>query len=694
MAQNITKQVAVNAAAIANAKNPSKISSKESLDATDKVLVVAADGSFRRVDKTLFYEQVEGIAAETKAALDAITPVPTNGAVYSVVADPTPANNGKYRFKDGVAVRYSGLGLTEADKALSIEKQNPNYVTSELANRIRNTIFQPNATFVIDRAGYIGNTDASDMKKFLLDIELIGFDRTKKYSLYEIKRNLAGVWAITIYEDTGDGSGANKASLLGWSTTTNPEGTNGISKIDFQSSTTLRRMILTVNWNAFTTNTNPSSFTYNAAGISASKINDFTLSNNTEKKPILKKTSVINTNLKDKFLSALKKVEIVDPLGLYTDFHFNDIYADYSSPASYYQIRVFAKNSAGNIVRVAQFLEINAAKDISEYETIQLTQYENSGVYGELIVDWSEIYKLRLTESGESVTSNTFKIQNVDVKQILIATDKTAKYKDVTIDNTTARLRFSKKFGQKNHKETLFIICHGNTGNHEYRPNLAFINAYAEYGFTYACIAVQEETVPTFTTDKLGWGNYSHYNRQVQLYKYVMDNYGDYFQKSVIVLGASMGMLAAGQLMYKKPFPIMFGISLGGVPDLSYIWGSTNNRKPAIRAAYGMAEDGSDDANIEQFIQGRDWYDMGRVVSTTNTYKVGFANLYMYLGTGEPVGTVEFGGMPKYNEIRDSLKAAGVIATTQEFPTYGHADERLYDAVLADGVVEIELGLK
>lgn len=83
------------------------------------------------------------------------------------------------------------------------------------------------------------------------------------------------------------------------------------------------------------------------------------------------------------------------------------------------------------------------------------------------------------------------------------------------------------------------------------------------------------------------------------------------FEPTIILAGESMGGLTMGQLAYKKPFPIYFCLGLGIVPGVKIIFNNAASRRPAIRNAYGMNENGDDDAEIAKFVQGNDWYDMG-----------------------------------------------------------------------------------
>ena len=206
----------------------------------------------------------------------------------------------------------------------------------------------------------------------------------------------------------------------------------------------------------------------------------------------------------------------------------------------------------------------------------------------------------------------------------------------------------------------------------------------------YACLNIQDQSVAPFTTDATGWGNYIAYNRILKFYNYLTSNYN--FKKSVIIAGGSMGGLTMGELAYKKPFPIAFCLGIGPVPGLEIIWNNAPSRRPAIRNSFGMPADGSDDVSLSTYIQGYDWYKMGKLDFGTYSVKVGFPNLYMLYGIDNTFN-VDFGGVTQYNEIRDMINKSGVYCLVSTNNAASHADPTLYDHAISLEIFGKELGV-
>lgn len=241
---------------------------------------------------------------------------------------------------------------------------------------------------------------------------------------------------------------------------------------------------------------------------------------------------------------------------------------------------------------------------------------------------------------------------------------------DFQLNGINARVTTSDGYGYGD--DTLIILCHGNTKNYTYAPSVAF-QAWAKANrVSYACISLQEGTT--------GWGNDTTRQRIVALYNYLMQNFQ--FQRSVVLVGNSMGGLTMGQLAYYKPFPIRFCLGIGPVPSLNYIFDAAPARKAPIRSAYGMDAGGSDDTQAAAFFSGYDWFNMGQV----GQQKIGFPRMHLYAGSGDTTYQVDFGGATNYPIIQQSLRNAGGFCALTVIPSVSHDADVLWDRVLADGI--------
>lgn len=251
---------------------------------------------------------------------------------------------------------------------------------------------------------------------------------------------------------------------------------------------------------------------------------------------------------------------------------------------------------------------------------------------------------------------------------------------DFRISGVNARVVTSDGYGIG--RDTLMILCHGNTKNYTYAPNDTF-KAWARANrVSYACISLQEGG----TT---GWGNDVSRNRVVALYQFLMERYR--FHPSVVLAGDSMGGLVMGQLAYYRPFPVRFCLGIGPVPSLNYIFANAPARLAAIRSAFGMAADGSDDARAAEFFAGYDWFNMGMSESTPRR-KFGFPRTHLYAGSGDSTYSVDFGGDLNYPILRDSLRAAGGFCNLTIVPGVSHDNDVLWNNVLEDGIFQKEIG--
>lgn len=319
-----------------------------------------------------------------------------------------------------------------------------------------------------------------------------------------------------------------------------------------------------------------------------------------------------------------------------------------------------------------------------------------SGVSAELKIDWAKLPQSGPYWDGSRWYTNAFQVTDGEFSQFVRQTSAPALTGygviDFQLDGVDARLTTSDGYDAAGEPDTLLLLCHGNGGNYTYQPSASFISYCRANKISFACISGQDETAAPFSTAASGWGGPIHYARVLRLHQYLMDNYN--LRREVIVAGASMGGLVMGQLAYNKPFPIRFCLGVGPVPSLEYIFDNGgSSRQVPIRNAFGMDAGGSDDANLAEFTQGQDWYKMGMLDIGGTLHKVGFPRLYLYLGTGDTTANVDFGGIAKYEEIRDAIRAAGGFCVTKDVGAVSHADATIYDAFLADGVMDAELEL-
>jgi len=251
------------------------------------------------------------------------------------------------------------------------------------------------------------------------------------------------------------------------------------------------------------------------------------------------------------------------------------------------------------------------------------------------------------------------------------------------IEGVPFKVITSDTYDYLSNKDTLVILFHGHGGTfNTFNPNAAMQAYMRENSFSWASITIQ-------TPDRtVGYGNQPSMNRVVALYNHLMEKFN--FHRDVIFVGGSMGMTTAGNILYTGLIPVKTCILFGGVPNLRLRFqnGDNTDRIP-IRAAYGMASDGSDDANIDEYVRGYDWWLKGLIVDNPagTEKKMIPCPLYMYVGGGDG-NFVDFGGTSMYERLRDAINRTGGLSTYYEDPALGHADESLWDVVLSDGVLE------
>ena len=322
------------------------------------------------------------------------------------------------------------------------------------------------------------------------------------------------------------------------------------------------------------------------------------------------------------------------------------------------------------------------------YQTLSLKSKNSSGVEGTITVDWSALpninsYIYRYFKVYDSLLSakvfkGTRKIEGANLLEF-------------NINGVPAKVQTSNLYNSKGNPDWLMIICHGNGQGNSLPLPTESKQWFLDHGISIATIRTQDQTgLEEYTTNATGWGNFICINRIVQLYNYLQENYN--FKKTVILAGASMGGCTLGALLYKKPFPIAFGLGVGAVPGVKIMFeNSSESYKKSIRAAYDMNKDGSDDVNIANFINGYDWYNMGSV----GEQKIGFPNLYMYYGN-DSTWRNNFQGETTYPEIVGKLISGGSYSFMKQAGTTdidAHATDKIYTLAINDKIFEKELGI-
>ena len=243
--------------------------------------------------------------------------------------------------------------------------------------------------------------------------------------------------------------------------------------------------------------------------------------------------------------------------------------------------------------------------------------------------------------------------------------------------------------------EFLLIFCGGNNGtidNFNTLPS-GVLEYFRSHKINFASINHQGTV---YGRDNRAWGSDDSYNAHVDLYNYLVNEYG--FRRDCIIVGGSMGGLTMGQLAYKKPFPIRFCLGVGPAPGLKICFDEAKEHgytsiANMIRTVYGLALDGSEDADFDEASQGHDWRTMGLFTIDSSPYKVGYPNLYIYYGVDD-VTMFLFGGAENYDLLVNSLNNAGVYAMSKSLGAVGHADFSAFTQSITDGVWDKELSLE
>lgn len=329
-------------------------------------------------------------------------------------------------------------------------------------------------------------------------------------------------------------------------------------------------------------------------------------------------------------------------------------------------------------------------------EKLELKEKNSSGVSGYIIVDWSALPTL--PNNSQTQLYRNAAIENAILSYNVWAEDEGKKHiigsvtEVVQINGVNATIITPNDYVYNGAKSKVCIYCHGNGQGYKTRPSVTGLEWLKQHNIGYAVIQIQDYITAPFGSNASGWGNDITYHRILWLYNYLMEYYN--FEPTIILAGESMGGLTMGQLAYKKPFPIYFCLGLGIVPGVKIIFNNAASRRPAIRNAYGMNENGDDDAEIAKFVQGNDWYDMGLIKSDSNI-RVGFPNFYLYHGDDNTF-RVDFGGITQYKELYNSFINGGVYSIMKQVgqtDVDGHATDKIWDKAIEDKVFENELGI-
>lgn len=265
------------------------------------------------------------------------------------------------------------------------------------------------------------------------------------------------------------------------------------------------------------------------------------------------------------------------------------------------------------------------------------------------------------------------------------------------IKGNDARIYTSTGYDYKGEPDKLMIICPGNGqwpigAGFGVDPSTEWIDYAKANKISWAVIRTQDSSTPTisgtgYNTDKTGWGNNETLKRVKDLYDYCQQNYN--FHASVVMAGASMGFITAQLLAYMNPFPISDLVSIGGVPNGPggmFLATGTASRKDSIRASRGMRNDGTQDAQILDFVRGTDNWLQHLITVSGVDYKTLPCRLFILMG--EEVGTwsIEFGGAAFNTRMLTAIRNAGGYVEYYGYPGVNHASNVLYTNGFTTGV--------
>lgn len=618
------------------------------------------------------------VARDTLAELQAIVGLNVD-TVYEVRAD--GLNRGTYRW-------ISGTTFTKlADLITSIYP------------------FKPNATFQ--------DADLALMES-IIDVQMTGGDKNWRIVPFHISRVIGGLHHVRLsvfdeFDNVDASIGASGVvALLFEPTYTEPATVNGniIDEIElpllFGGVTSCKVII---DWAKIPNNASIGVESYVKVGFD-SKIFEVNKANNYVSEnevfnalPVSQEKVFAKTNLFSlgNINNAILEGEIFGITDKTKRYGIELLQADLNpSSRSFVGIREFAQNGTA-LSRVSLWdvvgtlpAEVNGKR----IDTITLAESGGSGISAVIKIDWAKIPTSGSEWNGTRWYSNSFTVTDGEFSYNSFKDGVSAEgYSviDFTIDGVNSRIVTPTAYSSTGEKSKLMMHLHGNGQDYTAAGSTNYKNYCKDNNIAVITTQGQDETVAPFTTNASGWGNTVQIERYLKLYDYIQSNFN--VTNTVILSCASMGGLVAGHFAYTKPFPISLCLFGGPVPDLSYMFlngGAT--REAAIRNSYGMASNGSEDAQLETFIQGYDWFDMGRIDVSGTFYKTGFPRIYLYVGNNDGTFTNDFGGTAKFNEITDAIENAGGFLEYKEVVDT-HAGDLVFDLFISDGVIAIELGI-
>jgi len=244
------------------------------------------------------------------------------------------------------------------------------------------------------------------------------------------------------------------------------------------------------------------------------------------------------------------------------------------------------------------------------------------------------------------------------------------------IDGVDAQVLTPKVFPDSG-KANLLIYIHGNGENYLHRPEKDVLKHLIKNNYSYACITIQDESMPPFTNSNSGWGNEEAYNRVVALYKYLMNRYP--FNENVVLAGGSMGGLTLGQILVRSDIPLKAAIGIGPVPSLRTIWANAPERRPAIRNAHNINIDGLQDDLMDSVFNYSDPHEL-----LINANKK-LPSYYLYYGEDD-VFHRDFGGLNSYMDLKAVLERKGSNVIVRSMGVIGHANKKLYKFAITDEI--------
>jgi hypothetical protein len=565
-------------------------------------------------------------------------------------------------------------------------------------------------------ATFYGSLDKTVLKKSILDVEIKGGDPSWRTTLFTFERNGTNGWYIrlAVYDEAGvliTGVGDN-GIIAFWIEATHTEPTliNGrrIEKIELTpKNNAVDSATIVVDWEAIpdggnVNQNNPDSYELSPLifyDFRAKTVNYVTADGVYSNLP---ETNAKIWNLNNTFSIFPELRDAILDVKLFGSV---DIGKDYAIG----QARI-ADDGTRNFIGIYEYDAITGAIGTKvalwdanpsytfptseggrQIDTVTLAEQNSSGITAQLTIDFAKM------PAGVTNPPDNWDVENFRFAvNLLRGVDPINIEGSITltfqVNGVNSQIITPTAYSDTGKPSYCLMYCHGNGGSYTDAGSVNFKNFCKANNIAIITTQGQDEVSAPFTTNASGWGNYVQLQRYIALYKYAMDNYN--LSPNIIISAGSMGGLVAGQLMYNKPFPITAAFLAGPVPDLSYIFANGGaSRYEAIRNAYGMAADGSDDANLETFIQGYDWYDMGLVDISGTKYKFGFPRIYIEVGNGDSTFSVDFGGTAKYMEIVNAIKAAGGYIQYHEISGVTHNADDCYDKFISDGLFEKELGI-